>query len=150
MQLDKCGALSPLPPSWSSFLFGWFQGQRGCKCFFPFSSFSLPVFLSSFCPFFFAFFFLFYLLDIISRDATSSFSCPALGTMEEDELIYIRGLTDHLENHGFFLSCSLSPVPMMRLGIWVSVWRREIDRWEVGGYIFWVRIQKLTSVAANL
>lgn len=52
--------------------------------------------------FFFAFFFLFYLLAIISRDATSSFSCPALGTMEEDELIYIRGLIDHLENHASF------------------------------------------------
>lgn len=85
---------------------------------------------------FFAFFFLFYLLDIVSRDVTSSFSCPALGTMEEDELIYILGLTDNLENHGFFLSCSLSLVPMMRLGIWVSVWRREIDIWEGGGYIF--------------
>lgn len=62
---------------------------------------SVPLF---FLPiiFFFAFFFLFYLLAIISRDATSSFSCPALGTMEEDELIYIRGLIDHLENHASF------------------------------------------------
>lgn len=94
---------------------------------------SVPLF---FLSIFFAFFFLFYLLDTVSRDVTSSFSCPALGTMEEDELIYILGLTDNLENHGFFLSCSLSLVPMMRLGIWVSVWRREIDRWEGGGYIF--------------
>lgn len=93
---------------------------------------SVPLF---FLPIF-SFFFLFYLLYIVSRDATSSFSHPALGTMEEDELIYILGLTDNLENHGFFLSCSLSLVPMMRLGIWVSVWRREIDRWEGGGYIF--------------
>lgn len=56
--------------------------------------------------------------------------------MEEDELVYIVGLTDHLENHGFFLSCPPSLVPIMRLGIWVSVWRREIDRQERGEVTF--------------
>lgn len=101
----------------------------GCECFFPlsFSHFPCSSLLSAL---FFVFSYPSYLLDIISHGTTSSFSRPALGTMEEDELVYILGLTDHLENHGFFLSCPPSLVPIMR--IWVSVWRREIDRQERG------------------
>lgn len=99
----------------------------------PFSHFPCSSLLSAH---FFVFSFPSYLLDIISHGTTSSFSRPALGTMEEDELVYILGLTDHLENHGFFLSCPPSLVPIMKLGIWVSVWRREIDRQERGEVTF--------------